>query len=79
MKENVVKIVKVNLNNNYNSYITLGALLKVMNIIQSGGHSKIFLLSNSVLVNGEKEIRRGKKIKRGDTVNINGQTYQINS
>lgn len=79
MKEKATKIVNVNLNNDNNDYITLGSLLKFMNVIQSGGHSKFFLLSNSVLVNGEKEIRRGKKIRIGDIVKINGEIYQINS
>jgi ribosome-associated protein len=79
MKENATKIVNVNLNNDDKDYITLGSLLKFMNIIQSGGHSKFFLLSNSVFVNGEKENRRGRKIRTGDVVKINDEIYQINS
>ena len=41
-------------------YITLGQLLKIENIIQSGGEAKIFLATNKVLVNGEVDNRRGR-------------------
>lgn len=51
-------------------YITLGQLLKMMDLIQSGGMAKVFLQENKVLVNGEVEIRRGRKLKEGDVVEI---------
>lgn len=48
-------------------YITLQQLLKACNIIESGGQVKAWLAENSVLVNGEPENRRGKKLRPGDT------------
>ncbi len=51
-------------------YITLGQLLKMVDVIQSGGHAKFFLQENDVLVNGEKEDRRGRKLYQGDLVEI---------
>lgn len=51
-------------------YITLGQLLKMTDLIQSGGMAKVFLQENKVLVNGEVEIRRGRKLKEGDVVEI---------
>lgn len=54
------------------SYITLGQLLKRLDVIQSGGQAKYFLLETEVKVNGEKEMRRGRKIVPGDLVEIAG-------
>lgn len=34
-------------------YITLGQLLKITNVISSGGEAKWFLAENTVLVDGE--------------------------
>lgn len=54
----------------FDEFITLQALLKELGIIQSGGAIKNFLIENDVLFNGQKEERRGKKIRLGDTVEI---------
>lgn len=51
-------------------YITLGQLLKIVNIIESGGMAKWFLQEYLVLVNGEAESRRGKKLYNGDLIEI---------
>jgi len=51
-------------------YITLGQLLKFENILESGGLVKEFLSQVPILVNGEVENRRGKKLYHGDIVNI---------
>ncbi len=51
-------------------YITLGQFLKLANIIQSGGHVKVFLLENKIYVNDEKEDRRGKKLYINDIIKI---------
>ncbi|WP_301108412.1 S4 domain-containing protein YaaA [Sporosarcina sp.] len=53
-------------------YITLGQLLKMTNVISSGGMAKWFLSENVVYVNGEPEQRRGKKLYDEDVVNIPG-------
>jgi len=50
--------------------ITLGQLLKLMNLIETGGAAKWFLQEYNVFVNGEKEDRRGRKLKDGDWVDI---------
>lgn len=49
-------------------YIKLDQLLKAANIAGSGGEAKILIEEGSVLYNGEIEMRRGKKIYRGDRV-----------
>ncbi len=58
-------------------YITLGQLLKLISIIQSGGEAKMYLLMNDVYVNNEKENRRGRKIYPNDLVKIDSQEYMI--
>jgi ribosome-associated protein len=58
-------------------YITLGQLLKVVGEIQSGGEVKSYLASESPLVNGQQENRRGRKLRGGDVV-ILKRTGQVN-
>ena len=58
-------------------YITLGVLLKVAGIIDTGGQAKFFLSENTVLVNGEEENRRGRKLYRGDVIEVGKQAFII--
>ena len=58
-------------------YITLGQLLKFLDLVSTGGEEKIFLRENEVLFNGEKEQRRGKKLRDKDQVTILGVTYTL--
>jgi ribosome-associated protein len=61
----------------HDEYITLGQLIKLVKLIKSGGEEKAFLAMHDITVNGEKEIRRGRKVRPGDTLVIDGKTYQI--
>lgn len=54
-------------------YIELGNLLKVAGIIDTGGYAKVFLKENEVYVNGERDDRRGRKLRHGDVVKVNKQ------
>ena len=58
-------------------YITLGILLKIGKIIQTGGEAKFYLSENSVLVNGEEENRRGRKLYPGDKIEIANNVFLI--
>ncbi len=49
-------------------HITLGQLLKLAGVIGSGGEAKIYLSETAVMVNGEPEQRRGRKLRPGDRV-----------
>ncbi|WP_413628280.1 S4 domain-containing protein YaaA [Fructilactobacillus vespulae] len=51
-------------------YITLAQLLKMEDIIASGGQAKWYLREQKVFFNGEPEDRRGKKLYDGDSVRI---------
>lgn len=58
-------------------YITLQSLLQVGGVISTGGMVKIFLLENEVLVNGEREDRRGRKLYSGDKVQVLKQSFLV--
>ncbi len=59
-------------------YITLGQLLKFANVIYEGGDAKAYLASTKILVNGEDENRRGKKLRDGDVVELPSLILKIN-
>lgn len=52
------------------SYITLGQLIKLANIFESGGMIKAFLKDQGAIVNNELEHRRGRKLYVNDVVKI---------
>lgn len=58
-------------------YIKLGQLLKFIDIIDSGGIEKEYLETHDILVNGEVERRRGRKLYNQDIVIINEEEYQL--
>lgn len=58
-------------------YIELQQLLKMEDLISSGGQAKYFLAENEVLVNDIKEDRRGKKLRKGDIIKIGKEEYKI--
>ncbi|WP_041701278.1 RNA-binding S4 domain-containing protein [Gottschalkia acidurici] len=53
-------------------FIKLDQLLKYAEITQSGGESKILIKEGEVKVNGEVAFERGKKIRSGDIVEVDG-------
>ena len=58
-------------------HITLGQLLKLVGMAGTGGDAKRFLEEMAVLVNGETESRRGRKLRKGDEVKWNGESIRI--
>jgi ribosome-associated protein len=59
--------------------IALDMFLKLANVVQSGGQAKHLIQSGGVLVNGEVEVRRGRKLRPGDLVDVNGEQFVIES
>ena len=53
-------------------FIKLDALLKFANLVSSGGEAKIRIAEGEVLVNGEICTMRGKKLRSGDRVELDG-------
>ena len=58
-------------------FIKLDALLKFANLVASGGEAKIRIAEGEVQVNGENCTQRGKKLRPGDTVTLDGETVSI--
>ena len=58
-------------------YIELMALLKAVGIAQTGGHAKIIVDEGNVLRNGEVELRRRAKCRKGDEIQVNQDTFTL--
>ena len=76
LKESFVGKIEIQLKSDQ-EYITLQSLLKITDIISTGGMVKAYLVENEVLVNGELEDRRGRKLYPGDKVEVEGRTFVI--
>lgn len=57
--------------------IKLDAFLKWANIASQGSEAKFYIQNGDVKVNGSVEIQRGKKLKKGDIIEFNGESYKI--
>jgi ribosome-associated protein len=57
--------------------IPLGSFLKLAGVIESGGDAKRRIADGEVTVNGELETRRGRKLHRGDLVELDGEVLRI--
>lgn len=58
-------------------FIKLDALLKFANLVSSGGEAMLRIAEGEVLVNGEKCIMRGKKLRPGDRIELGGEAVVI--
>ncbi|MDB0440285.1 S4 domain-containing protein YaaA [Clostridioides difficile] len=58
-------------------YIKLDQFLKLAEIASTGGHAKFLIQEGLVTVNDEIELRRGKKIKSGDIIEIEGTKIKV--
>lgn len=58
-------------------FIKLDQFLKMVNIAASGGQAKIMIMSEDVKVNGAVETQRGKKLRSGDMIEVEGRKFQI--
>lgn len=60
-------------------FIELDKFLKLAAIASTGGEAKQLIQSGAVLVNGQPETRRGRKLRAGDEVEYLGELYPIES
>jgi len=58
-------------------YIKLDSFLKATGMTSSGGEAKVLITEGNVLVNGEPELRRGRKLYRGDIVEAAGMSETV--
>jgi ribosome-associated protein len=56
---------------------TLGQALKVASLVGSGGEAKVLIQAGEVLVNGEVETRRGRKLEEGDVVEVGEERLEV--
>ncbi|MEO2107621.1 MAG: RNA-binding S4 domain-containing protein [Actinomycetota bacterium] len=57
--------------------IKLGQFLKLANLIDQGADAKMLLAEERVLVNGEVDVRRGRQLVKGDTVEVDDMAYRV--
>jgi ribosome-associated protein len=57
--------------------IRLGQLLKLADLADSGGEARDLLEDEEVLVNGERENRRGRQLHPGDLISLGGTVLEI--
>lgn len=58
-------------------FIKLDSFLKFCGACGTGGEAKITIAEGDVLVNGEVCTMRGKKLYAGDTVTLDGKSWQV--
>lgn len=58
-------------------WIKLDSFLKFASVCVTGGEAKIRIEQGDVLVNGEPCFQRGKKLRDGDVIAIDGQKYVV--
>ena len=58
-------------------FIKLGQALKLAGMVESGLDAKLFIQDGEVKVNGEVELRRGRKLYKGDQVEFDGEEFTI--
>ena len=58
-------------------YIKLGQALKAASLVDSGVEAKFVIQDGLVLVNGNVELQRGKKLVDGDIVEFEGNQIKI--
>ena len=57
--------------------ITLGQALKAASIAGTGGEAKVLVQMGEVMVNGEVETRRGRKLEKGDVVEVGEERLEV--
>ena len=58
-------------------FIKLDAFLKFANAVSSGGEAKVLIADGLVSVTGEVCTMRGKKLRPGDRVSLDGQEFEV--
>ena len=60
------------------AYIKLGQALKLAGLASSGVDAKFMIEDGMVTVNGEVELRRGRKACPGDVIGLEGNQVKVN-
>jgi len=57
--------------------IKLDQFLKLAQVVESGGQAKQLIQTGLVFVNGSIEMRRGRKLRAGDVVVVDGEELVV--
>jgi ribosome-associated protein len=57
--------------------IRLGQLLKLVDVVETGGAARGLLAAGEVQVNGAVETRRGRQLAAGDVVAVAGRQVRL--
>jgi ribosome-associated protein len=57
--------------------IRLGQFLKLADLVEVGSDAKELISAGEVLVNGEPETRRGRQLRVGDVVELDGRPARV--
>ena len=58
-------------------YIKLGQALKLAGLAENGAHAKELIAQGAVTVNGEVDLRRGRKCRAGDVIACGGKQVTV--
>ncbi|MDR9397853.1 RNA-binding S4 domain-containing protein [Salibacter sp.] len=58
-------------------YIELIKVLKIVNLVASGGEAKLVVADGLVMVNDEVELRKRRKLRKGDVITFEGEEVTI--
>ena len=58
-------------------FIKLGQALKFSGLAESGAEAKFAIQNGEVIVNGQVETQRGKKLTAGDEFTYKGQSFKV--
>lgn len=61
----------------HDEYIKLGQALKLAALVSSGVEAKIMIQDGLVRVNGEVDVRRGRKLYPGDVFELEGNEVKV--
>jgi ribosome-associated protein len=74
---NLPIFVNGSMDNKRSTTINLDQFLKLIGITDTGGQAKQLIQNGSVRVNGEVELRRGRKLTEADQVEVQGESFPV--
>jgi S4 domain protein YaaA len=61
----------------HTEYIKLDQFLKLTQLVSSGGEARFYIQEHPIVVNGEPENRRGRKLRPGDIIRVPQGSWEI--
>lgn len=58
-------------------FIKLGQALKLAGLVENGAEAKEVIQAGTVKVNGETDLRRGRKLVSGDVIEYHGKQVTV--